>query len=133
MAIEIQPSSFRGRTRLCACPRESHPSHFSACSTSLACGSDRAARRWPPPIVVCNEEHRFHQRRALHESGSARRGRLILSPRRNTAPRSPSRRSKRARRRRPVMLCAGDHLIAAARVPGRVSAAPPEHAAKGTS
>lgn len=135
-AIEIQPVILSGGsgTRLWPLSREAHPKPLLRLFGERSLLQQTALRaEGPPPIVVCNEEHRFISAEQLREVGRAPRA-LILEPEgRNTAPALAVAALEAARGGAdPVMLVMpADHLIrkpAGFRKAVRAAAA---HAAKG--
>jgi mannose-1-phosphate guanylyltransferase/mannose-6-phosphate isomerase len=88
-AIEIQPVILSGGsgTRLWPLSREAHPKPLLRLFGEHSLLQQTALRvDGPPPIVVCNEEHRFISAEQLQEVGRAPRA-VILEPEgRNTAP-----------------------------------------------
>jgi mannose-1-phosphate guanylyltransferase/mannose-6-phosphate isomerase len=134
--IEIQPVILSGGsgTRLWPLSREAHPKPLLRLFGEHSLLQQTALRvDGPPPIVVCNEEHRFISAEQLQEIGRSPRA-LILEPQaRNTAPALAVAALEAARGGAdPVLLVMpADHLIrkpAGFRKAVRAAAA---HAAKG--
>ena len=135
-AIEIQPVILSGGsgTRLWPLSREAHPKPLLRLFGEHSLLQQTALRvDGPPPIVVCNEEHRFISAEQLREVGRAPRA-LILEPQaRNTAPALAVAALEAARGGAdPVMLVMpADHLIRKPQGFRDALRAAAEHAVKG--
>jgi mannose-1-phosphate guanylyltransferase/mannose-6-phosphate isomerase len=135
-AIEIQPVILSGGsgTRLWPLSREAYPKPLLRLFGEHSLLQQTALRvDGPPPIVVCNEEHRFISAEQLQEIGRAPRA-LILEPQaRNTAPALTVAALEAARGGAdPVMLVMpADHLIRKPQGFHDALRAAAEHAAKG--
>ena len=135
-AIEIQPVILSGGsgTRLWPLSREAFPKPLLRLLGEHSLLQQTALRvDGAPPIVVCNEEHRFVSAEQLHEIGRAPRA-LILEPEgRNTAPALGVAALEAARGGAdPLMLVMpADHLIRKPKGFARAVRAAAVHAAKG--
>ena len=135
MAIEIQPVILSGGsgTRLWPLSREDHPKPLLRLFGEQSLLQQTALRvDGLPPIVVCNEKHRFISAEQLREAGRAPRA-LILEPEgRNTAPALTVAALEARRAGDPVMLVMpADHLIRKPQGFRDAVAAAAAHAAKG--
>jgi mannose-1-phosphate guanylyltransferase/mannose-6-phosphate isomerase len=134
--VEIQPVILSGGsgTRLWPLSREDHPKPLLRLFGEHSLLQQTALRvDGPPPIVVCNEKHRFISAEQLREAGRAPRAILLEPEGRNTAPALAVAALEAARGGAdPVLLVMpADHLIrkpAGFRKAVRAAAA---HAAKG--
>ena len=77
-------------SRLWPVSRESHPKQFLPLAGELSMLQETLRRtsglEEAPPLVVCNEEHRFIAAEQLRQGGLAHNGIILESSGRNTAP-----------------------------------------------